>query len=439
MSQQAPLVTCVDGRYEPHHPTTYVCQEAVALLIFPSSRMELFSHNSKCSQALGRLPNSHITGHTLSLLDSQLLLIGDESVGAKWKHISIESPRNGLLAVKYSRKSCPVKGSPFGHTAQTDGNKMTVIGGDQRSKARLDTDIWTPINLRWKNQSSFTEFSSGACTVKLGKESHLLIGGLKLGKKPRKAVSTVVRMNATDGTMEELAPMEKPRAYHSCEMFTHDLVIISGGTEGELQTNETSSTLPDELYSLSSNESHSLGAADSIMRQNHKLIRLGEAVYGIGGTTIKGENPSIVKIFNSEKKSWENHSSNLMSSATGEVAVTPFPLSAVDCVGSHHSCQCGVTPGTARASRVVNGEETEVRFVVPQCPNSHIAVPSQSPFKTHTVTMQCPHSHHPVHPQSSCSAFTVVLQNFHHENFFLFFKLFASYMFLLIPLATILK
>ena len=409
MSQQAPLVTCVDGRYEPHHPTTYICQPAVALLIFSTGRMELFSHNSQCSQTLGRLPNSHITGHTLGLLDSQLLIIGDESVGAKWKYISIESPHNGLLAVKYSRKSCPVKGSPFGHTAQTDGNKMTIIGGSQRSKARLDTDIWTPINLRWKNQSSFTEFSAGACTVKLGKESHLLIGGLKLGKKPRKAVSTVVRMNATDGTMEELAPMEKPRAYHSCEMFTHDLVIISGGTEGELQINDPTSTLPDELYSLSTGESHSLGAADSIMRQNHKLIRLGEAVYGIAGTTINGENPSIVKTFNSEKRSWENHSSNLMSSPTGEVAVTPFPLSAVDCVGSPHSCQCGVTPETARASRVVNGEETEVKFVSPQCPNGHIEVPSQSPFKTHTVTMQCPRIHHAVPSQSTRSALTVTM------------------------------
>ena len=146
-------------------------------------------------------------------------------------------------------------------------------------------------------------------------------------------------------------------------MFTHDLVIISGGTEGELQINDPTSTLPDELYSLSTGESHSLEAADSIMRQNHKLIRLGETVFGMGGTTINGENPAIVKTFNSEKKNWENHSSNLMSSATGEVAVTPFPLSAVDCVGSPHSCQCGVIPGTARASRVLSGEETEVRFI----------------------------------------------------------------------------
>ena len=42
-----------------------------------------------------------VTGHTVDLLDSELILIGDKSLGGKFKYLSIHSPREDILAIKY--------------------------------------------------------------------------------------------------------------------------------------------------------------------------------------------------------------------------------------------------------------------------------------------------------------------------------------------------
>ena len=135
-------------RYEPAKPSSFVCRPGAALLSFPDGQVEVYSPNSKCHQRLFKLPDFKTTGHTIDLLDDQLLIIGDQTIGARWQYVSIRKPRAGLLAPTFSKEVSPIKGSPSQHVSFAAGNKLALVGGGQNSKAILDTDIWNKLNSR---------------------------------------------------------------------------------------------------------------------------------------------------------------------------------------------------------------------------------------------------------------------------------------------------
>ena len=302
-----------------------------------------------------------VTGHTVDLLDSELILIGDKSLGGKFKYLSIHSPREDILAIKYSLETSTVKGSPHTHTSFRQGNKLTVLGGDQSSKARLNTNVWTKINLQLKNQQFFSAFTSAACRIKLNKDMFLLVGGM-LNDGKKKFVKNVLRINMAAETVEELPPMNHARANHSCEMLAgNDLILISGGIFQSLTTGANIiDTVPDEVYSLTTGLSTVLSAAASLGRFQHRLIRLGETVHALGGRNGSGHQISIVETFNEKTKGWRSDPNNhLKSDQTGELAVTPFPPTAIDCV---NGCTCGQAALSHNSNRVVNGSETQVKY-----------------------------------------------------------------------------
>ena len=338
-------------RYEPMKPSLFVCQPAAALIAFSNGQVELFSKDKKCNMRVFDYAKFSSSGQTLDLLDNQLILIGANKTGSRWTYISVQDPRDGLLAVKFTRESSPIPGSPHRHTSFTEGNKLTVLGGDQKARARLDTNTWSGINLRWKNNgSTFTQHTLGACSLKMLRDCALLIGGFDNGK----ATNNVFRMNMTEETVEELSRIRLKRAFHSCEVTSSGEILISGGTEKNFKENVTNMLiLPDELYSTTTEKSLLLDETVSIGRYQHRLIRLEDSIFGMGGKTSNGSEPSIVKVFNMTTLSWEKYSEHLKSSDTGELAVTPFPLSSVDCVAD---CVCGVKAQT----RIVNGKETQV-------------------------------------------------------------------------------
>ena len=342
-------------RYEPFKPSSFVCQPAAALLSFGDGQVEVFSQNSKCNQQLFKFLKFPLTGHTIDLLDNQLLIIGDQTLGARWQYIIIHNPRNGLLAPTYSEEVSPIKGSPHKHNSFTMGNKLVVIGGDQKAKAILDTDIWNKLNLRWKNQSTFSLFTSSACKVKITKDSHLIIGGIL--KEKHQVLSTILKINLTDETVEEWLPMKKSRYHHSCELMNGSyVVLISGGIEKSVSPNTSNAILPDELYNIWSKESVLLAATSSINRYQHRLIRLQDTVFSVGGKNYLGSPMTLIKRFNSNTNSWEDNGEHTISKHTGEVSVTAFPLAAVDCVAG---CKCGVSRVNT-ASRITNGTEAKV-------------------------------------------------------------------------------
>ena len=317
--------------------------------------MEIYSSQSnQCNQKILKYNGFAIAGHTVDLLDNELILIGDTSLGGKFKYISIHSPRENLLAVKYSLETSNVKGSPYKHTSFRQGNKLTVLGGDQSPKARLDANVWTKINLQWKNQQVFSAFTSAACRIKLTKNKFLLIGGISNDGK-KEARKNVLMINMAEDTVNELPSMNHARAHHSCELLSgEDLIIISGGTPQSPKTGtSTIDIVPDEVYSLKTGLSKTSSTAASLGRYQHRLIRLGKSVHALGGRNGSGQQSSIVEAFNEETRAWEDQNNHLKSDQTGELAVTPFPLTAVDCV---NGCKCG----QAASSRVVNGTETQV-------------------------------------------------------------------------------
>ena len=369
MSARTPIVTCVDGLFEPQPPSTFCCQPAAALLAFSDGSIELFSSQKICHQVILKYSNFSTSGQTIDLLDDKLILVGDKRLGGKFKYLSINSPRTNLLALKYSQESSSIKGSPHGHTSYVQGNKLTLLGGDQSSKATLNKDVWTKLNLRWMNQTTFSAFTSSACRVQLTRNVFLLMGGVPSVNSEKKAVNTVVKIDLEKETAEELPPMKLVRVHHSCQTFElegEDVILISGGTGTRLNPAVNPLKIQqDEIYTLTmKSEPKLLSEAVSLGRYQHKLIRLGDTIYAVGGRNNTGGQPTHVKVFNGELQTWENHSEHLKSSGTGDLAVTPFPLSAVDCV---EGCQCGRAASGPPSSRVVGGDETQVNLSLFEC------------------------------------------------------------------------
>ena len=69
-----------------------------------------------------------------------------------------------------------------------------------------------------------------------------------------------------------------------------------------------------------------------------------------------GSAPDSVEWFDWENKRWRQHDQSLLSKHTSTLAVTSFPLAAIDC---HAGCSCG-TAGHLRKTRIIGGSEVQV-------------------------------------------------------------------------------
>ena len=161
-------------------------------------------------------------------------------------------------------------------------------------------------------------------------------------------MNTVLRLNITEETVEELPPIEENRAFHACEI-SEGKILISGGTQGEV-------TVGDEVYSLSTYKSTALDEASSLGRHHHFLLRLEDTIFVFGGLLSSGSETSEVDWFDWTDMRWKHHDQSLISQNTASLAVTAFPLSAVDC---HAGCKCGIA-GNLGSARIVGGKEAQV-------------------------------------------------------------------------------
>ena len=318
-------------------------------MIFSSGgEVEVFSKNQKCNQRIVEFPSFGGEGRSIDLLDEDLVLLGDNKLGGKFEYKSIHQPRKGLLGMKFSEEVSPIGNSPLWHTSHAFGNQLLAIGGDFQSKAKLSNSLWNGLNLRWQNGSRFSRFAIGACKVKLTKDVFLLVGGVEQVNGSKVEMNTVLRLNITEGVMEELPTIRRNRAFHACEI-SGEMILISGGTQGEV-------TLADELYSLTTNKSTVLNMTASLGRHQHQLLRLEETIFAFGGLLGNGSETSVVEWFDWMDLSWKHHEQSLLSEKTTNLAVTAFPLSAVDCFAG---CSCGLT-GNLGNARIVNGTDTQV-------------------------------------------------------------------------------
>ena len=331
----------------------------MALIFSSRGEVEVFSQNQKCNHRIVDVdfPTFGGQGRSIDLLDEQLVLLGDSKskFAGKFEYKSIQHPRKGLLGMKFTKEVSPIGNSPIWHTSHIYGNQLLAVGGEFQSKAQLSNTVWHGLNLRWRNGTRFSRFAIGACKVKLAKDVFFLIGGAERVKESTVEMNTVLRLNITEETVEEFPPIKRNRAFHACEVFdvSEDLdgseqrILISGGTEGGV-------TLADEVYSLTTNESTVLEMTNSLRRHHHQLLRLVETIFAFGGLAADGSDTAEVEWFDWTDMQWRRHEHSLLSKNTTDLAITAFPLSAVDC---HAGCSCGLV---GSLGRIVGGTEAQV-------------------------------------------------------------------------------
>ena len=289
-------------------------------------------------------------GHSIDLLDEQLILLGGKSqLGGKFEYKSIHQPRKGLLGMKFSKEMSPVGNSPLWHTSHVYGNQLLAIGGEFESKARLSSTLWKGLNLRWQNGSQFSRFANGSCAVKVAKDVFVLVGGSEQVQESKIETNFVVTLNITDEIMQVLPSIKHSRAFHSCELY-EDTILISGGTSD-------GNVIADEVYNLTSKESTPLNMTSSLGRYQHTLKRIEDTIFALGGLLENGSATASVEWFDWKAMIWKQHGTSLLSKNTSFLAVTSFPLSAVDC---HTGCTCGVA--SLGNARIVGGTDAQVQY-----------------------------------------------------------------------------
>ena len=296
----------------------------------------------KCSAAITTFPKFAGSGQSFSLLDEELLIIGNDDLGTKQRYISIQKPRDGLLAMKYTVEELPLTQVPHRHSSLVSGNTLRVLGGKFKSRGKLSKFTWTDLALKWTNGTKYFPEGEGACSIQLTREAHLIFGGKS---------KQVVKINTTEEIVYEMRPMEYTREAHDCQLLNKEIVLISGGL-----SHEGGNILPDEVYNITTQTVvEVLSLESSLRRHHHKLIRQGEVVWALGGVDSNDEAPSKIAEFNMATNSWSEIDRELHSTNTSEIIVTHFPAASVDCVPN---CECGISK---RKGRISAGQEATVK------------------------------------------------------------------------------
>ena len=359
VSQRPPIITCVDGRYEPFPPSTFICQPAAVLVITERGDVEIFSHNPKCqSKVVKNFSNFTGVGRTMSLLDDQILLVGGDLDATKQTYVTIQHPRRGLHAMKYTIEKFPLGGSPHAHTSLGSGNRLLVVGGAHRTRAKLEDFTWSSLDLRKPDGTKFTSFVSAHCSVKISRDEYLILGGEQKTKTGIVAIASVFKVNIISEEVETKAKMMTKRMKHSCEKLSDNSVLVSGGKASLL-----GGLIPDEIYNWEDGSSTQLAEEKSLMRSQHRLVRIEDTIFALGGLTKeKKESTTVMKFkegcdVNLDKGCWIEHEKNLFFKAVANLVITSFPQSAIDC---GIKCQCGIEKSK---KRIIGGVESEVQKI----------------------------------------------------------------------------
>ena len=376
VSQRPPIISCVDGRYEPYRPSTFICQPAAVLVITEKGNVEIFSDKPECqSKVVEKFSHFTGVGRTLSLLDDQILLVGGDPSATKFTYVSIQNPRRGLHAMKYSIEKFPLGGSPHNHASFVSGNRLLVVGGAHRTKGKFEDFTWNSLNLRKPDGTKFTSIASSPCSVKIGRDIYLVLGGEQKTRYGIVASDLVFKVNITSEEVESLPPMRTKRMKHACEKLSTNSVLVTGGeksptgalTDDEIYYWRKPASQKDRLYDLyvprlkrKKRNSIPIPEGKSLKRYQHKLVRIKENIFALGGLTEQNKGSQIVMkyedgcIEEGAIECWSKLENELKFNDVANLAVTSFPESAIDC---GIDCQCGIEYSKKRIS---GGTESEV-------------------------------------------------------------------------------
>ena len=144
--------------------------------------MEVFGEDSKCNQVIRNIPSRTLAGHSVDLLDNQLI-IGASSIDSEsWKYLSLWKPRDRLLANPWTETKTLGSNGPQGHLSFVYGKDLIFLGGETGTQAilqngRTENGEWNVLRLTWKNGTSFNEVPKDSCLVKVNSYKFAILGG----------------------------------------------------------------------------------------------------------------------------------------------------------------------------------------------------------------------------------------------------------------------
>ena len=355
-----PIITCVNGNYEPKRPEQFVCNESIALIVSKTGNLEVFGQDQKCNQVVANVPKFSLRGHSVNLLDNYLVISSSiHSSGAWWYH-SLRAARGGLLANPWEHTNTTGDNAPIGHISFVHGNNLVLLGGERNTKVMIETG--REVFGKWKTKSlsltwlgtwnHFDPSIKDACVVKVAMDSFFVLGGRNTSNN--QIQSTVIKINMADETVEEVGSLLYPRTQHACAIISSPstinemLILVTGGYSD-------SSTARDEVFDPMTSRSREMGSSLNIPRLNHQMVNIGGKVFALGGQRQPDDNSRLdkIEVFDENSEIWDFHTTSLLTETTDGLAVTELPRSAVFC---SQSCQCGVTSRT----RIVGGAGAEV-------------------------------------------------------------------------------
>ena len=380
VSDLNPVFECTDGKYEPETPNNFFCKPAVALVVSDIGEREILSTEAlpKCDQLLSSIPNKEMVGHSINLLENELILgatsVDDET---NWRFMSLHNPRDGLLTNQWTQTKIVGQRAPRNHVTFSFGKSLVYFGGDFKTQSilqngRKESGEWTPLKLLKResnlNNETFDKFTSHACSAKLDQNKFLVIGGTltEEGGNPT-VLSDVFEVNVLDRKVQRLGELNHARTQHACAMISKSIldengirtysraILISGGVS--VTDDQETIVKVVELFKLDNAESIDLSNEMQEPRFKHQMIQLGEEILALGGQTQDGVTKSIEK-FNFDTNSdfdalrsglWSAHSRSLKSNSTSNLSVTTLPESAVEC--NTALCRCG----ESQQQRIIGG------------------------------------------------------------------------------------
>ena len=158
--------------------------------------------------AIATFPKFAGIGRTSSLMDEELLLLGDDDLGTKGRNISIQKPRDGVLAMKYTVHDFPLKQLPHQHSSLVSRNTLTVVGGKFKSRGMLSKFTWTELSLKWDNGTKYNPGVINACSVKIGVDVHIIFGGERTVNGKEASGRHVVKIDTTQEIAVEMRNQE---------------------------------------------------------------------------------------------------------------------------------------------------------------------------------------------------------------------------------------
>ena len=366
VSDYSPIVSCIEGKYNPTEAYKFKCEPAIALAISTDGQMEMVSET--CNKLIPNIPDGMtLEGHSLDLIDDRIVLGPVNVDQEKWMQYSLAGVRGGsILGAQWESVMVFTTNVPQNHISTVHNGELFYIGGKNKAQLVLknvEKGDWNTFNMIQKDskfQNSFLDnFVTDSCSVKHSNNELFILGGVDANDLTQ-ALTQVRKINMNDKGVLNNGNLKFSRSLHACETVTLEItignqvvskkvILVSGGvsTRGELRQ--------DEIFDFDSGTSEVLAQTMTTPRYGHRLINLGGTVYAMGGKDGSHSLLKSMEKFTVSSKSWSVHNLNLLSSTTYGLAVTGLPSSAIDC---GVDCKCGKVSDTS--TRILGGSPAEV-------------------------------------------------------------------------------